>query len=66
LRRVGQSAPSGAGVKKPPQVLAPAAVFLRRLFHNLDHDDLKKWNPTHALARLQPGFKLTLWTSSLR
>jgi membrane-bound lytic murein transglycosylase D len=33
---------------------------------NIDHDDLKKWNPTHALARLQPGFKLTLWTSSLR
>jgi membrane-bound lytic murein transglycosylase D len=29
---------------------------------NIDHDDLKKWNQTKALARLQPGFKLTLWT----
>ncbi len=29
---------------------------------NIDHDDLKKWNQTKSLARLQPGFKLTLWT----
>lgn len=33
---------------------------------NIDHDDLKKWNQVKALSRLQPGFKLTLWTSSLR
>ena len=35
--------------------------FIARKF-NIDHDDLKKWNQTKALARLQPGFKLTLWT----
>lgn len=33
---------------------------------NIDHDDLKRWNPSRMLARLQPGFKLTLWTVGMR